>query len=103
MKNVGEANQRNLDYQKTFSREKLFQRLVKSERPTLFDIGAHEGQSVEYLRKLFPQSRIYSFEPDPDSFRILKGKGYPDLLCFNLALADKPGVRSFFRSCLKTK
>ena len=33
----------------------------------LFDVGANVGQTARKLRRVFPQSRIWSFEPFPDA------------------------------------
>jgi ADP-heptose:LPS heptosyltransferase len=38
---------------------------------TLFDVGAHKGQTAMYLLKIFPQSKVYSFEPNPELFEEL--------------------------------
>jgi FkbM family methyltransferase len=53
---------------------------------------------VAYLRKIFPQSLIYSFEPDPKSFTILSEKGFEKHICFNLAVSDNTGKANFFRN-----
>jgi len=34
-----------------------------NENPIIFDIGANEGQSVDRFKKIFPKSKIFSFEP----------------------------------------
>ena len=39
-----------------------------------FDIGAHEGESIEIFSKNFTISKIYSFEPSPINFLKLKNK-----------------------------
>jgi FkbM family methyltransferase len=39
---------------------------------TIFDIGAHEGQTYYTYRSLFPDAKIYSFEPSPSLFVALK-------------------------------
>ena len=36
------------------------------------DIGANYGEYSFYLSKKFPSSKIYSFEPSPKSFGLLK-------------------------------
>lgn len=98
MKNVGECHQRNQEYRQRFSKEKLITGLIQSSTPILFDIGAHHGQSVAYLRSIFPKPIIYSFEPDPDSFHILESKAYPDNPCFNIAISNQTGTLPFFRN-----
>ena len=98
MKNVGQSNERNKEYSKLYSREKLIQKLVKNKTPVLFDIGAHHGESVQYLKELFEKSTIYSFEPDPDSFQILSSKTVKGVFYYNLALSDVNGRSIFYRN-----
>lgn len=37
--------------------------LLKKEHPVIFDLGANRGQSIKRFKKIFPYSKIYSFEP----------------------------------------
>ena len=39
---------------------------------TLFDVGAHRGESVKFFTKFIKIKKIYCFEPSPDNFKILK-------------------------------
>ena len=41
-------------------------------RPVILDCGANIGLSVLYFKKLFPESRITAFEPDPAIFALLE-------------------------------
>lgn len=34
-----------------------------NETPFIFDVGANEGQSIERFKQIFPESKIFSFEP----------------------------------------
>jgi FkbM family methyltransferase len=59
---------------------------------SILDIGANEGQFCKTMRKIFPQSTIYAFEPLPDPFNRLetwtktqKGRA----IAFNVALGDE--------------
>ena len=38
----------------------------------LFDIGAHKGESIQIFLKNFNVNEIYSFEPIPETFEILR-------------------------------
>ena len=98
MKYVGESNKRNEEYKKLFNREQLIQNLVSNECPVIFDIGAHNGQSVRYLKKLFPKSIIYSFEPDPESFDVLSAKYVDGVSYYNQAISDHDGRTTFYRN-----
>ena len=37
--------------------------MIINDRPIIFDVGANKGQSIERYKKLYPKSKIYSFEP----------------------------------------
>ena len=67
------------------------------EEPTIFDVGAHHGQTAIEFRSLFPTARIFSFEPFPDSFRSLRLKTTtdPKIQIFNYGLTDQVGMFSF--------
>jgi len=65
--------------------------------PTIFDVGAHHGQTAKEFRKHFPTSQIYSFEPFPESFETLRlntqyNRG---IQIFNYGLTDKVGTFAF--------
>ena len=47
-------------------------KIVGSDNITIFDVGAHHGQTSTLYNTLFKKASIYSFEPSPDSFEILK-------------------------------
>ena len=98
MKNVGEFEIRNSVFNEKFNRELIIQSSVHSEEPVIFDIGAHHGQSIEYLRGIFPSSIIYSFEPDPDSFKVLIKKESANNKLFNIALSDTTGEIIFYKN-----
>jgi FkbM family methyltransferase len=42
------------------------------KNPFIIDCGSHIGLSILYFKKLYPQSRIIGFEPNPYTFKILE-------------------------------
>src|SRR5438045_2186228 len=58
---------------------------------TVLDIGAHRGEFATQFHGLFPESRIYSFEPLKDCYEALlaRMKGVPAFTAFNFALGDE--------------
>ena len=74
VEHVGESGARNREFRQKFSRERLIVSLIHPtvQRPVVFDVGAHVGESVLFLRRLFPASVIHSFEPSIDSFSTLE-------------------------------
>jgi FkbM family methyltransferase len=46
-------------------------RLIKSQHPVIFDIGANRGEMSLALRQSFPYARIMAFEPNPITYAAL--------------------------------
>src|SRR5690349_4732787 len=72
--------------------------LVELEIATILDIGANEGQFAKKIRGVFPNSKIYSFEPLLDTYLLLKKNFEKDALfeAFNCALGEKEGEATIF-------
>ena len=67
-----------------FDRDAVLHSLISIENPLIFDVGANQGQSVDYFKKTFPQCKIHCFEPDPQSFsRLKENVDYPDVILNN--------------------
>lgn len=49
-------------FYKTKSIDEIYIKNLNST-PFIFDVGANEGQSIERFKKIFPESKIFSFEP----------------------------------------
>lgn len=80
------------------------QRVLAGDARTIFDVGAHVGQSAVRYRALFPRATIHCFEPFPESFRSLQALASTDALvranC--LALAEQPGMRTLYANHVST-
>lgn len=100
MENIGESKQRNEEFQKRFSRNKLIQNMIDKENVIIFDVGAHRGESFEYLYNLNPKAKIYSFEPDKESFEELSEKVGKRGFCFNFGFSDKNSEMEFYKNSL---
>ena len=73
-----------------FNRYKALQYLFKNNKDlTIFDVGGNIGQSVEEFLINWPDSSIYSFEPDQKVFDILKKYESNNVKCFNQGFGDK--------------
>jgi FkbM family methyltransferase len=59
----------------------------------ILDIGGNIGITAIYLACLFPDAKIYTFEPLPDNFEILKKniQNYNNIEAFNFGLGSKNG------------
>jgi len=76
---------------------------TKDLEPVIFDIGAHNGESIRRFKKIFPKSTIHAFEPDIGNFKIMD-KGWGDkkgIILNNIGVSRKKGTLTFHRN-LKT-
>jgi FkbM family methyltransferase len=73
-----------------------------SEEIVCFDIGANRGQTIKLIRELFPNSKIYAFEPHPEIYTRLNSiyKFATNIKCFNLAIGELSGKFPFWVSPL---
>lgn len=67
---------------------------------TVLDVGANTGQSALYFKKVFPEAKIYSFEPIKECFLEMQRntQGLDDILAINVALGNAEGVQRFYKS-----
>jgi FkbM family methyltransferase len=71
-------------------------------RPTIIDCGSNIGMSILFFKKLYPNSHITAFEPDPSTFNLLKENVFcnrlSDVFLHQVALGDAEGTTKFYRS-----
>lgn len=69
-------------------------------RPFIVDCGANLGLSIVFFKRLYPECRILAFEPDPETFSLLKGNveanGFEDITLVNKAVSSAEGVVEFY-------
>ena len=58
---------------------------AKTSEPFIIDCGGHIGLAVLYFKTLYPQARILTFEPNPETFALLQK---------NIAQNDLRGVEA---------
>jgi FkbM family methyltransferase len=70
-----------------------FKQLVRGDIDTLIDVGANQGQFALSWKKFNPKSKVFCFEPVPETFRQLKinTSNYKDIHVFNLGLGSTSG------------
>lgn len=70
--------------------------------PAILDCGSNIGMSILFFKKLYPNARISSFEPDPSTFAALQTNiaqnAIANVALNQLALGAKDEDRTFFRS-----
>ena len=76
--------------------DKIYQKIIKNDKPIIFDIGANKGQSIERFLKINENSLIHSFEPIIEEFNNLKKKyyNYDNIKLNNLALGEEKTKRT---------
>ena len=74
----------------------LFERMGVNQ-PVIFDAGANRGKITAHYRELFPEAKIYSFEPLPALFSKLQERfaDDKDVHLHQLALSDFVGTAEF--------
>jgi FkbM family methyltransferase len=77
------------------------QLLEDVDRPVIFDVGAHRGRVALGFRALFPDARIYAFEPFAESFHALeetvRGAG---ITALPFGLSDRSGTQMLHANAL---
>jgi FkbM family methyltransferase len=70
------------------------------ENPVILEAGAHVGTDTIEMLKVWPNAKIYAFEPVPVLFSALVNntRVSHNILCFQLALSDNVGKSSLFVS-----
>lgn len=67
---------------------------TEKKSPFIIDIGSHIGVSILYFKSIYPNSEILAFEPNKNSFEILKE---------NILLNDINGVTVINKAIWKSK
>lgn len=67
---------------------------------TIFDVGAHQGESLESFVRDYPEAQKYCFEPSPSSFKILAEKvaDLDNVAIYEFALGSEPGQKELHLS-----
>jgi len=72
----------------------------RDARPRIIDCGSNIGLSLLFFKREYPESVILAFEPDPQTFSLLRKNveqnGLPGIELHNLALGGSPGSRVLF-------
>jgi FkbM family methyltransferase len=60
------------------------------------DCGANIGLATLFFKRLYPESEIHAFEPDPETFKMLRRNVEQNSLSYvylyNVALSDQQGA-----------
>jgi len=63
-------------------------------KPTIFDVGANVGDMTKLFRRIWPNSRIICFEPNPAAYRRLDEETFDmeNVQVHGCGLSEEPGV-----------
>jgi FkbM family methyltransferase len=83
---------------------KILNYLIGLDIKIAFDVGAHEGETLEYLQQIETIKKIYSFEPQIEIYnKILKKYNFNDrIILNNLALSNNCEDKIFFINALSS-
>ncbi|WP_375561853.1 FkbM family methyltransferase [Bernardetia sp. OM2101] len=75
----------------------LYKIYSKNENLIIFDIGACEGESSIFYSEHFPNAKLYTFEPVPSNFELIKKNtaSYSNITPFQIALSNENGTATF--------
>lgn len=73
---------------------------LQKRSPVIFDIGSNMGIASLFFKRLFPDSVLFCFEPDPDTYALLRGNiernRLKDVHTFNVGISDTEGKARLF-------
>lgn len=84
--------------------QRVLQCIPFEEIEMVFDIGANVGNTVSSFLKDCPSAKIFAFEPNPESFELLKQSTQSNterVSSHEIALSDTTGETTFFFPSLK--
>jgi FkbM family methyltransferase len=70
-------------------------RITPEPLRTIFDVGAHHGETAEAFTRRFPSAAIYSFEPVAANFAVLStnARALHNVKCLQTALGESEAVQ----------
>lgn len=98
-KNIGVMNSGNLEKTgEKFVIDNLLPKKITASSPVLFDVGGNIGEYAIYLKNIFPTANIFSFEPNPKAFAVMKEKlaEFNNVACENIGLGPTVGSEKMF-------
>jgi len=69
--------------------------LVKNKEPIIFNVGAHNGESIKRYRNIFKNAKFHSFEPQKKNFFKLKKYENNKIKINNFALGAQNKILKF--------
>jgi FkbM family methyltransferase len=78
--------------------QEVFIKKLGISKPVIFDVGAHQGETVSRYKEIFPESEIYCFEPSPDNAKRLRDRFSSDssIHVYECAISDDNEIKTFY-------
>ncbi len=70
--------------------------IIKTDKPIFYDVGGNKGDYTLMLKKSFPNSTITTFEPNPNTFKVLQTNIGKQSKLINKGVGEKQGVLKLF-------
>jgi len=69
------------------------------EPKVVWEIGSRDGQEAQALSEAFPESLVFAFEPNPQTFPLVKEVAFANhkIIPKNVAISDQSGVVDFYQ------
>jgi FkbM family methyltransferase len=73
-------------------------RSLSQQPTTIFDVGAHRGESLYEFTRWFPRAQVYCFEPGAEAYAALRryARRNSMVTCTKAALGDKTGNATLY-------
>jgi FkbM family methyltransferase len=91
--NIGESDNRNLEYSNKFDRSRVLKYLIDVENPVIFDVGANDGLSLQEFKTCWPDSIVHCFEPQSNCLNLMNKRirdlSVVDVIVNKVAVGEK--------------
>ena len=73
---------------------------LKNEPRVIFDVGSNIGFTALYFHNLYPDARIFCFEPDPDNYKklVANTRQFKNIVPFKLGIGSKAETSVLYKS-----
>lgn len=80
----------------------FYKKIFKNENLVIVDVGANKGQTINFFHRLNKKNFLFSFEPNPTLFKILKKKykNNKNVKLFQKGVSDQSTTRTFYENIL---
>jgi 2-O-methyltransferase len=75
----------------------ILYQIIKTDLPTIFEIGAHHGEDSEHFARMLPKANLFMFEPDQRCIQEIQRLGWRGRL-IQKAVSDTDGNELFYPS-----